>query len=124
MPAELDNPISIMTGAPVSTSEISIKEIVIRPPGGTDYPGGINLVIAQGDGADSYRIPGSFLIADNSDPTRKERSAGKEFEIPVGNFFSDIAASAPTGGDQFTSIKTACYQALMARYPSLNGNVT
>ena len=122
MPANLDNPISIHTGAPSVTSEISIKEIVIRPPG--VEPGGINLVIAQGDGASSYRIPGSFLIADNSDPTRKEVIAGHQFDIPVGNFFTDVAASAPTGGSQFDSIKAACYSALMARYPSLSGSVS
>jgi hypothetical protein len=122
MPAELTNPISIHTGAPSVTSEISIKEIVIRPPG--VEPGGINLVIAQGDGESSYRIPGSFLIADNDDPTRKEQIAGKQFDIPVGNFFTDAAGAAPSGATMFDAVKDGCYAALMARYPDLAGNVT
>ena len=123
MPAHLDTPISINTGAPSVTSEISIKEIVIRPPSG-DEPGTITLVIAQGDGPPAYRIPSSFLIADNNDPTRREQIAGRQFLIPVGLFFSDIAASSPTGSSQVDSIKAACYSALMARYPDLAGSVS
>ena len=122
MPANLDNPISIHTGAPSTTSEISIKEIVIRPPG--TEPGGISLVIAQGDGESSYRIPGSFLIADNTDPTRKEQIAGRQFSIGVGSFFSDAASAAPDGATMFDCVKNACYTALFNRYPELQGDIS
>jgi len=123
MPAELTSPINIHTGAPNTTSEISIDEIQIRVPKG-DIAGGISLVISQGSGDSAYRIPGSFLIADNEDSTLQESIAGKIFHIPVGDFFTDATAAAPSGASMFEAVKAGCYAALMARYPSLAGNVT
>ena len=114
---------SLHSGAPSTLSEISITEIVIRIPKG-DMPGGISMNISQGSGESSYRIPGSFLISDNSDETLKEQIAGRQFDIPVGSFFTDAASSAPDGATMFDAVKNACYSALMARYPELDGSVS
>jgi hypothetical protein len=122
MPSELTTPISIHTGAPVSTSKISIDEITIRPTKG-DIQGSISLVLSQGSGEDAFRIPGSFSIKNNSDSTLKEVVAGRYFDIPVGDFFDDVASSDPDGASMFEAVKVACYAALSARYPSLSGNV-
>ena len=123
MPANLSSPMSIHSGAPSTTSEISIDEIVIRPPKG-DIPGGITLVISQGSGDTAYRIPGSFVISDCDDETLRESIAGKIFDIPVGSHFTDAASAAPDGATMFECVKNACYTALFNRYPELQGDIS
>ena len=124
MPAELTTPIDINTNAPNVTAEISIQEITIRVPKGDD-PGGMSLVIAKGDGENSWRVPGSFSVTDNpSDPTLQEQVAGVLFQIPVGLPFTNAAAAAPVGDSVHDAIKDACYKALFSRFPSLSGVVS
>jgi len=123
MPSNLTVPIEINTGAPNVTSEISIHEIVIRPPKG-DIQGNISLVIAQGSGDSAYRIPGTFSISDSTDETAQEYIAGKIFSIPVGAHFTDAASASPDGVNMFECVKNACYSALMTRYPDLDGSVS
>ena len=123
MPSELDNPITIVTGAPVETSQISIKELAIVPPGGPENPGFVRLVIAQGDGVTSHRIPGTFRLVDDVFAT-SEVIGGKVFEVAPGNYYSDACSAAPVGASNLEAIKAACYAALAARYPALSGSVS
>lgn len=120
MPANLDAPIDII-GPPSNTAEISIQELVIRPPVG-DQPGSVGLALMQGDGVTAHRIPGIFTVDDCDAHT--ETVGGRQFVVDAGTYFSDMAAGAPSGASMFEAVKLGAYAGLMAKYTDLAGNVT